>query len=240
MTRKNSNYPPLFQADKDWINNACLNFVSDPTYGYVEGYKRAADLLVSQVMETGRDQDYLVYPITFLYRHHLELRLKQIISDGRKLLGEGSSYPIHHELDKLWPTVKGLIRKIWSEEPDHPDFKAVEHFIAEMTAVDANSTAFRYPKTKDGNNTLQGLRHINLRHLAECIHSISELLDGVSCGIRAYLESKNEMIGFYTNFLQQSETERGNYTEKRDQWLGDPDLRTLAKEIQEKYPGNQT
>ncbi len=34
-------------------------------------------------------------------------------------------------------------------------------------------------------------------------------------------------------FLQQSETGWGNYTEERHQWLGDPDLKSLAKKIQE-------
>lgn len=38
-------------------------------------------------------------------------------------------------------------------------------------------------------------------------------------------------------FLQQAETGWGNYTEEKDQWLGDPDLRTVAKAIQRKYPG---
>ena len=138
MSQNNLNYPPLFQSDKDWKNNACLNFTSDPTHGYVEGYKRAADLLVAHVMEKGKDQDYLVYPITFLYRQHLELLLKEIITDGRDLLDEGSGHPNHHELDKLWPVAKGLIRKICSEtKSTPPDFKAIDHFIAEIAAVDA-------------------------------------------------------------------------------------------------------
>lgn len=51
---------------------------------------------------------------------------------------------------------------------------------------------------------------------------------------RVHLEA--EMV----RFLQQSETGWGNYTEGRHQWLGDPDLRTLAREIQSKYPGNET
>jgi hypothetical protein len=33
-------------------------------------------------------------------------------------------------------------------------------------------------------------------------------------------------------FLQQSQMGWGNYTEERYQWLGDPDLKELAKEIQ--------
>jgi hypothetical protein len=41
-------------------------------------------------------------------------------------------------------------------------------------------------------------------------------------------------------FLQQTETGWGNYTEERHQWLGDPEVRTLAKAIQQKYPGTET
>ena len=47
-------------------------------------------------------------------------------------------------------------------------------------------------------------------------------------------------------FLQQAETGWGNYTEERHQWLGDPDIRTIAQEIQSQYldqapePGTET
>jgi hypothetical protein len=37
-------------------------------------------------------------------------------------------------------------------------------------------------------------------------------------------------------FLQQAEMGRGNYTEERSQWLGDPDLEALAKKIQAHHP----
>jgi hypothetical protein len=36
-------------------------------------------------------------------------------------------------------------------------------------------------------------------------------------------------------FLQQSEMGWGNYTEERYQWLGDPDLKELAKQIQTQH-----
>ena len=41
-------------------------------------------------------------------------------------------------------------------------------------------------------------------------------------------------------FLQQSETGWGNYTEERHQWLGDPDVRALAKAIQTRHPEKPT
>ena len=41
-------------------------------------------------------------------------------------------------------------------------------------------------------------------------------------------------------FLQQSETGWGDYTEDRYQWLGDPDVRALAKDIQTRQPDKPT
>jgi len=56
------------------------------------------------------------------------------------------------------------------------------------------------------------------------------------------LQVLRERLGIVgmVRFLQQAETGWGNYTEERHQWLGAPDLRTLAKEIQQKYPGAAT
>ena len=36
--------------------------------------------LAEHVCDAGRGQDFLVYPIVYLYRHHIELTLKSIIS----------------------------------------------------------------------------------------------------------------------------------------------------------------
>ena len=55
----------------------------------------------------------LIYPIVFLYRQYLELRLKEIINEERKLLKKSEyGYPEHHKLDKLWPTAKGIVRQV--------------------------------------------------------------------------------------------------------------------------------
>jgi hypothetical protein len=58
----------------DWHNVACVNWSRDDWPGYIEGFRRAARYLVLQVDKTGRDQDFLVFPILFLYRHHLVSR----------------------------------------------------------------------------------------------------------------------------------------------------------------------
>lgn len=49
---------------------ACLNFTHDePWYGIAEGFRMIADLAVAHIEQTGHDQDFLVYPIVFSYRH---------------------------------------------------------------------------------------------------------------------------------------------------------------------------
>jgi hypothetical protein len=62
---------------RDWKNNACLR--NGDEYAYREGYRKGAQILVRAVEETQSDQDFLVYPIVFLYRHHIELALKRVI-----------------------------------------------------------------------------------------------------------------------------------------------------------------
>jgi hypothetical protein len=69
----------LFGLGTDWQANACVNGIDD-SMAYQDGYRRAARHLAEYVCETERGQDYLVYPIVYLYRHHIELTLKSIIS----------------------------------------------------------------------------------------------------------------------------------------------------------------
>ena len=78
----------LFRSDlPDWENNACLNVMKGgDAIAYTEDYRRGAERLVEHVMEKGRDQDFLVYPIIFLYRHHIELALKRIIGHSPYIL----------------------------------------------------------------------------------------------------------------------------------------------------------
>src|ERR1019366_2025154 len=62
----------------------------------------------------GRDQDFLVYPIIFLYRHHVELMLKRIIRqvpsliDGR-LSEKQREHLEKHRLDLLWEDLRGML-----------------------------------------------------------------------------------------------------------------------------------
>ncbi len=72
----------LFIEADDWRMNACLNMYHDPSELYVVGYKEAADSLVDSIANQKGSADSLIFPIVFLYRHYIEIRLKSLLHDG--------------------------------------------------------------------------------------------------------------------------------------------------------------
>jgi hypothetical protein len=181
----------LFKSDIDWWHNACLNFCPDKFGLYASGYKKAGDLLVAYVIKERINQDILVYPIVFLYRHYIELRLKELIRKGNLLLDSPGRFPQHHLIDKLWSECRKILKKIWPEE-NADDLNEIEKYINDFSECDPTSTAFRYPKDKKDKESLSGLTHINLRGFSDVILKISSLLDGADLGISCELDNKNE------------------------------------------------
>ena len=61
----------LFILGEDWHNNACLDLFDDTSYGYIQGYLRTGEILADYINEPGVEQDMLIYPLLFSYRHHI-------------------------------------------------------------------------------------------------------------------------------------------------------------------------
>jgi hypothetical protein len=125
------------------------------------------------------DQDFLVYPIVFAYRQHLELRFKEIICEGYKLLGDSRSYTKTHKLNKLWSEASDIINQIWAGHGTE-EIEFIDHVVGEMCKLDLESDAFRFP---DGKNLLPELGHINIRYFSQMMSRVSEFLYGVSAVI---------------------------------------------------------
>ena len=72
----------LFNPSEDWWLSAYIQPWNKNFHAYAMGYKMAGDIISDVV--TGADRghestrDYVVYPVVFLYRHYIELRLKEI------------------------------------------------------------------------------------------------------------------------------------------------------------------
>ena len=71
---------------------------------YATGYKEAADAIMERIIADPAWIDTYLYPVMFLYRHYLELRMKEIIG---KCSGEVVySHSLETLLQKLLPHIK--------------------------------------------------------------------------------------------------------------------------------------
>lgn len=193
MSKDSRKIESIFCGDKDWQANACLNWAFNPISLYAKGYKEAGDRVVEFVLKEAKCQDILTYPIVFLYRQYIELRLKEIIREGGILLDLGKDFEPHHDLLKLWCTAKEIAKKVF-EGDDSTDLKYTEHVITEFSQIDPDSFSFRYPETKKGDNSLDGIRGINIRRVSEHVEELSKDLEGISFGISIYRDWKGEML----------------------------------------------
>ncbi|EBV0507544.1 hypothetical protein DNL72_23500, partial [Salmonella enterica subsp. enterica serovar Infantis] len=161
--------PGLLASDSDWHNNACLNYMPDHGTAYTEGYRRAADILINHIDESGRDQDFLVYPVLFLYRHHLELLIKQIIGLALALAEDPDKHQYKkddHNLNNLWPLAQKLILEV--DDSYRPsDFKIVKEVVKALHQADERATDFRYARRNDGTRSLEGIHYVNTRRFGE-------------------------------------------------------------------------
>ena len=139
----------VFKLDPQGAPTNRSLFVSqDPEYVCAHGYRLAARLAVEHIREDGIDAPFLVYPIVFLYRHHVELMLKRLIlkanepgvcyyTDVKEQTEEIRNKLLkRHSLQWLWdqfrPSVEGLGMK-------SVDVDAINSCIQQLNEIDPNS-----------------------------------------------------------------------------------------------------
>lgn len=187
---------PLQRGDQLFINDeAQLQLDVSENYAY-HGYKKggftsyslayleAADRLVETLCGHFFD-NALTLPIVFLYRHYLELTLKELVIMGNERYNSSSTPYLEkilkgHRIDFLWQELKPLLQKIYLPPEKREEIDAVGECIEEFSKVDESSMSFRYPVDKKNkqpilqNNTyLQSLEYIDVHHLAEKMASLN-------------------------------------------------------------------
>lgn len=155
--------------------------------------------MAEYVMDGHREQDTLIYPIVFLWRHYLELRLKGILRSARLLTDQPAETKVDHKILALWHKVRPLLKEIESNV-DSETLNAVEEIVIQFDQVDTDSFAFRYPTSKKGIPSLPSkLYHINIRNLTEVMQRVGNFLDSADTMLDVYLEHKAEMESYYRN-----------------------------------------
>lgn len=155
---------------------------------YAIGYKDAADALVDRTLETECGADLVFYPIAFLYRQYLELRLKQLLITGGHVVYYESKLAHGHDLRRHWAEVRKILEFVWPDSQAE-EMDALGECIEELCQLDPNSMSFRYPVDKVGRPTLSGLGQADLENLKSVMGRISSFLDAANDGLAAVLDN---------------------------------------------------
>lgn len=196
-TLKNLNWSDkkksLFSKRKDWWNLARLD-IRDDTEGfaiYSKGYKDAADRLVEYTQTDKTSINFLVFPILFLYRHYLELALKEIIIAANRFLEKEHNVAKSHNIMHLWEKVKGLISDVDLDIPSN-EMNAVENQISQFYKLDESSMTFRYPVNKQGRIFENLSDYINIQNVREIVDGLHSWCFGLVCVLLEYEDAKNQ------------------------------------------------
>jgi hypothetical protein len=163
---------------------------------YSDGFLQAGDLLVESLKKTPADPA-LIYPILFLYRHHLELELKGRIRYCLSCLSGLDDAEIAdklnrgHNLQGLWSTLKSCYPDYGREMPKAS--RAFETLLSELSKIDPDSQGARYPVDTKGNQTITNLRCLDLSAFGSAIRKMSHYLRCIHEGIAQDVDWRSEM-----------------------------------------------
>ena len=146
---------------------------------YAIGYKESADALIERVIEKDSGADLQFYSIAFLYRHYLELRLKELLISGGHVVYNESKLQHLHDLHNLWEPVRDILESI-TPDTYSAEMDALGKCIDELCILDAESMSFRYPVNKKGQPTLRGIERVELVNLKAVMERISAFLDAAT------------------------------------------------------------
>lgn len=119
--------------------------------GYRIAYQAAADNLVNSLRDDFLEPDAMIYPIMFLYRHCLELRVKELYIGMKILHRQEDDIDIRtHDFGKLWKEFRSLLN--WNSQEVLLD--SIEKRIMEFYDLNRKSFNFRYPDLLDGGEIL--------------------------------------------------------------------------------------
>ena len=159
---------------------------------FSRGYRKAAENLVSQLLEAPRFSDYEAYPVIFLYRHALETSLKHIIYKSADLAAislveeHDHGFLNSHNLLELARTVDRVLGRLYPEDAFLGRVLSVlSTTCLEFAQIDRSSYCYRYPIDKKGAQSTKKDQEVTLRTFATHLSQLLEDLDTLSFGLNA-------------------------------------------------------
>lgn len=170
---------------------------------YCEGYLKAARVLANHALANEYERHILIFPVAFLYRHHLELSLKDLIQTAHSLASGQPRSPKGHVLAILWEELKTTLGSL-DESPKQDDLDAVGSYIEQLNRVDKAGQAFRYATSNEGAPHLSQFNALDVRVLSEAMERLAGYLSGIGWRLNLLSDHKEEMLSYKQEFEQNS------------------------------------
>lgn len=175
--------------------------------GYAERYKDAFNILNAVIPDSSYNKDHLAYPIMFLVRHVIELRLKELIQlcNGEivifhkkpkcKLLNlldspnketKKQKEPTH-SLSSLWQEFDSVYKGEKNKQ-----YLKVGKLINELNRLDSKSDTFRYPIHKDGSPTSIS-EFVNIENFVNVFLKVDCILVGLEAELNHAIDSMSNI-----------------------------------------------
>jgi hypothetical protein len=190
-------------------NYASINRTNDATNStalllLIEGYREAAFKLLSELTQNHNNDwskiDSFIYPALYVYRHYLELILKDTLRYYRLLKDEISAdqtgFVNQHSLLELWKELKHYLENTVGHEVDSAlNRNIAEKLLTEFDNKDKGSFAFRYPFNATKLFTAPATTSLNsfsvdLINLKNTCKKLSNYFEGINWRVAAMLDEK--------------------------------------------------
>jgi hypothetical protein len=136
-------------------------------------------------------RDVLVFPIVFLYRHYVELQLKEMAVIASNLADRTAKIPVHHRLWDLWREVRKAVENLGGFSNE--DLTRAEAYLKQLAAADPRSESFRYPQTAKGERVPMPVKTLNLGAFRDAMTRLGNFLDSGVDDLAEMLKLKRDV-----------------------------------------------
>jgi hypothetical protein len=172
----------LYGPGTDWHQTACVGWSIGRSYSRIRGFRKGASVIGGWVAANADEQDGLIYPYLSLWRHHIELVLKQAIEDLLVVTERPRERWHGHSLRSLWDRYWALAHDAGLADDAGGHCAAV---INELHDVDPAGDAFRYARRRDGTPTLAAWSNVSFEVMEDVLGRVANYLDVVTFGTSA-------------------------------------------------------
>ena len=139
-------------------------------------------MVIDSIAQDRLHHDELFFPVAYLYRHCLELKLKDLIRVGTAYRfftkGQVKFALSRHDLLLLWTEVRRFLENEWPTAPRGP-LNGVERVVRQFHNADPDGQTLRYEHDRHGKrNRPSGVpEFIRLRTLRRTMEAVFNLLE---------------------------------------------------------------